>query len=205
VSPAPHVVAVLAAGGSRRLGHPKQLLRRDGETLLRRAVRLGRDTGAARVLVALGAAAARMQQELRGLDAQAVLVEDWESGLGASLGTLQRAMAADPPATVLVLGCDQPALAPAHLARLLEAAAQVPAGTAFSSYAGVRGLPAAVAWSLWSAARFEGDEGLRTLARGPGAEGFAQVRAPDLAIDLDTAADVAAAVSLGWLDGPARD
>jgi len=196
-----HAVVVLAAGGSGRLGYPKQLLRRDGETLLRRAVRLGHGTGAARVLVALGAEAARMRAELHGLGAEIVLVEDWASGLGASLGALQQLLSPGPPVTVLVLGCDQPALSPEHLARLLAAAAQAPAGTAFSTYSGVHGLPAAVAWPLWSAARFNGDEGLRTLARGPAADGFAKVRAPDLALDLDTAADVAAAISLGWLDG----
>ena len=36
----PHVAVVLAAGGSTRLGRPKQLLTRDGETLVHRAARL---------------------------------------------------------------------------------------------------------------------------------------------------------------------
>ena len=36
----PHVAVVLAAGGSTRLGRPKQLLTRDGEALVHRAARL---------------------------------------------------------------------------------------------------------------------------------------------------------------------
>jgi molybdenum cofactor cytidylyltransferase len=46
---------VLAAGASRRLGQPKQLLMLDGETLLARSVRLAREAGAAPVLVVVGA------------------------------------------------------------------------------------------------------------------------------------------------------
>ena len=40
-----HAAVVLAAGASTRLGRPKQLLRRDGETLLHRMVRLAAGTG----------------------------------------------------------------------------------------------------------------------------------------------------------------
>jgi CTP:molybdopterin cytidylyltransferase MocA len=41
---------VLAAGASRRLGQPKQLLMHGGETLLERAIRLASEAGAAPVL-----------------------------------------------------------------------------------------------------------------------------------------------------------
>ena len=50
-----HAAVVLAAGGSTRLGRPKQLLTRDGETLVHRAARLAIATGATRVLVVTGA------------------------------------------------------------------------------------------------------------------------------------------------------
>jgi len=46
---------VLAAGASRRLGQPKQLLMHGGETLLMRAVRLANQAGATPVLTILGA------------------------------------------------------------------------------------------------------------------------------------------------------
>jgi len=196
------VAVVLAAGGSRRLGYPKQLLRRDGETLLRRAARLGRGSGARRVLVALGAQAVQLRPELEGLEAEIVDVPEWQQGLGASLARLQAVLGGDRHRHVLVLGCDQPALGAGHLQHLLDAAHAAPAGSAFSGYAGVRGLPAAVGWPAWVQARFAGDEGLRALARDGSMRGIAQVDAPDLALDLDTPADVAAAVSLGWLDSP---
>ena len=46
-----HDAVVLAAGGSRRLGQPKQLLTRDGETLVHRGVRLAMETAPRRLLV----------------------------------------------------------------------------------------------------------------------------------------------------------
>jgi len=194
------VAVVLAAGGSQRLGYPKQLLRRDGTTLLRHAAELASSSGAARVLVALGAQRELLQAELCDLRVEIVDVADWLDGLGASLARVQQALRSARYRHVLVLGCDQPALAASHLQQLLTAAARS-GGSAFSGYAGVRGLPAVVAWPLWTQARFAGDAGLREVARS-GAHAVAVVDAPELALDVDTAADVSAAVSLGWLDRP---
>lgn len=195
------VAVVLAAGGSTRLGRPKQLLRRDGETLLRRSARLAHASGATRVLVALGAEAAHLRAELKGIAVEIVEVADWPQGLGQSLARLQSVLGAAGYGRVLVLGCDQPALDLPHVAALLDAAERAPAGGAFTGYVGVRGLPAVVAADDWRQARFAGDEGLRALARDP-ARAFGQVQAPDLALDIDTPADLAAAINLGWLDRP---
>jgi molybdenum cofactor cytidylyltransferase len=46
---------ILAAGASRRLGQPKQLVGFAGEMLLERALRLAREAGASPVLAVLGA------------------------------------------------------------------------------------------------------------------------------------------------------
>ena len=46
---------VLAAGASRRLGQPKQLLKLGAETLLERALRLSIEAGATPVFALLGA------------------------------------------------------------------------------------------------------------------------------------------------------
>ena len=194
------VAVVLAAGGSQRLGYSKQLLRRNGETLLRRTARLAGNSGASRVLVALGAQAAQLRPQLQGLGVEVVDVPEWQQGLGASLARVQAVLGQARHRHVLVVGCDQPALAAAHLQQLLDAARE--AGSAFSAYAGVRGLPAAIAWSSWSQARFSGDQGLRAMAREGSLQDSAHVAAPELALDLDTPADVAAAINLGWLDSP---
>ena len=55
---ATHAVVVLAAGGSTRLGQPKQLLTQQGETLVHGVVRLSLELAPSQVLVVVGALAA---------------------------------------------------------------------------------------------------------------------------------------------------
>ena len=62
---------ILAAGASRRLGEPKQLLRHQGQTLLRRAVAAA--GACAPVLVVTGCRAEAMAAELAGLAVMANL------------------------------------------------------------------------------------------------------------------------------------
>lgn len=189
---------LLAAGASRRLGRPKQLLRRDGESLLRRGARLALASGAVRTLVVLGARAERLSGELDGLAVERVLNPDWHDGMAASLAAAARALAGFDGA-VLVLACDQPALELAHLQALRDGAAA--AGCAATDHAGAPGVPALIAPQLWrEATALRGDRGFgAALAQAP-AGAVWRLHAPELALDLDTAADVDAAIARGWLD-----
>ena len=82
----PHAAIVLAAGGSTRLGRPKQLLRREGEALVARAVRLVGDTGPSRLVVMLGASRDAVAAELHAAPgAELHDVAAWRTGLSASL------------------------------------------------------------------------------------------------------------------------
>jgi len=80
-----HAAVVLAAGGSRRLGHPKQLLTQGGEPLLRRCARLALATGPKRLVVVLGANADRMRETVRDLPLEIALNPDWAEGMAGSL------------------------------------------------------------------------------------------------------------------------
>ena len=63
-------VVILAAGGSTRLGSPKQLLVYEGKSLLRRACDTALAAGFSSVNVVVGANAAQCQEELLGLRVQ---------------------------------------------------------------------------------------------------------------------------------------
>jgi molybdenum cofactor cytidylyltransferase len=126
---------VLAAGASKRLGAPKQLVRLGPETLLERAVRVAREAGCLPVVVVLGASAASIQAASELGDALVVVNEDWAEGMGSSIRVGLRVLA-DADACV-VMTCDMPAVTCAHL-RLLMASGEMTA----SSYAGRRGVPA---------------------------------------------------------------
>ena len=108
---------VLAAGASRRLGQPKQLLKLDGETLVERAVRLANEAGAAPVIAVLGAhyQAIRAAVALEG--AIHILNDEWEQGIASSIRAGIDALdaIAREASGVLILSCDQPRLTAGHL------------------------------------------------------------------------------------------
>ncbi len=99
-------IVLLAAGGSRRLGQPKQLLQIEGESLVFRAARslLGLDP--ARLVVVTGASSAAVNDQLAGLPAYPVHNPDWSRGMGTSIALGLRNLPRD-LAGVLIMPCDQ--------------------------------------------------------------------------------------------------
>jgi CTP:molybdopterin cytidylyltransferase MocA len=79
------LVAILAAGASRRLGQPKQLMLLDGETLLRRQCRIALEANIGPVVVILGCHADRCAESVAGLPLSIRLNEHWTEGLAASI------------------------------------------------------------------------------------------------------------------------
>jgi molybdenum cofactor cytidylyltransferase len=98
---------VLAAGGSRRLGRPKQLLAYKGATLLDATLATARDAGLPQIVVALGGAADAVREtvDLTGLDV--VLNPDFGDGCASSIRTALARVEEDAEGVVLLLG-DQP-------------------------------------------------------------------------------------------------
>lgn len=195
-----HVAMVLAAGGSRRLGRAKQLLTREGETLVHRAVRLAASTHPMRLLLVIGAHADQIRDAVAGLQVEIVFNEGWDQGLASSLRVAASALETS-DAPCLILGCDQPALDHVHLQKLLEAATSAPSRCSATSHDGVPGIPAVVTAALLREAQsLEGDRGLRASLRHLPAEAIHLLQAPELQFDLDTPADVEKAIIDGLLD-----
>jgi molybdenum cofactor cytidylyltransferase len=163
----PVAAIVLAAGASRRLGQPKQLLQYHGESLLARPVRLAHQAGATPVLAVLGANFEIICASVQLPDAILVHNGRWKQGIASSIHAGLRALdAAAPTASgALILACDQPRLTSAHLRSLLDAfAAQSAPSIVASAYAGALGVPAAFPRSLFPGLRaLRGDKGARAL------------------------------------------
>jgi CTP:molybdopterin cytidylyltransferase MocA len=140
--PAPrHGAVLLAAGASQRLGRSKQLLRRDGETLVHRAARLVLATQPQAAVIVLGADAEAIQAAVADLPIRRVDCGDWRRGMGASLRAGIDALPADCGGTLVVV-CDQPALDAAHLERICAAWRARPEHAVASAYADRLGVPA---------------------------------------------------------------
>lgn len=115
----PRLAAILlAAGESRRLGVFKQLVRKDGESLVRRAARFLVAQKITPVVVVTGCRSDEVGSELRGLSLKIVKNPDWAVGMGNSIACGARAI----PETadgVLVMPCDQWKLQESDLAAMV--------------------------------------------------------------------------------------
>lgn len=183
-----HGAVVLAAGASRRLGRPKQLLQIDGETLLHRAARLAAATVPLELIVVLGHEPELLQAALHGLALRSVVAADWHHGMGATLAAGVAALPADCDG-VLVMLCDQPALDLVHLQALLARWRQAPQRAVASAYAGVVGVPALLPRHWLLPAVLRGDAGARQLLRAR-QDQVDTIANEGLQFDVDTPGDI---------------
>jgi CTP:molybdopterin cytidylyltransferase MocA len=163
----PVAAIILAAGESRRLGRPKQLVTWQGETLLNRAIRMATEATVSPVLVILGAQFEAVRASIESPSAIPVHNDHWRQGMGSSIVTGMRALHVCAPdaAGVVLMGCDQPRLTADHLRALLApfASADSPLIVA-SSYAGVQGVPALFPRDTFAELRsLRGEKGARSV------------------------------------------
>lgn len=197
---------VLAAGGSARLGRPKQLLPYRGATLLDAVLATLRSpqvgaAGIRQVVVALGGAADEVAAaaDLSGMTP--VHAPDFGEGCGASMRTAVAALPEDTDGIVVLLG-DQPGVSAAAIVALVDAALGSGARVGATRYDDRLGHP------LWfGRATFpdllalRGDKAIWKLVGAAGAD-LVEVRAPGpVPADVDTEADYAALLRTEGIPG----
>jgi len=193
-------VVLLAAGGSSRLGRPKQLVLHQGKTLMRRAAEAAVAAECGPVVVVLGAQREAVASELTGLPVRIVEHPEWSAGPGGSLVAGVRALTAGDAAAggaapavdaVLVMLCDQLRVDSAHLRALVEAWRRTGAAVVASAYEETRGVPALFSRAVFPELGALGPEqGARgVIAREPSR--VMEVPLPGGSEDVDTAADLA--------------
>jgi len=186
---------VLAAGGSRRLGRSKQLVRRGGRSLVRNAAEAALGAGCEPVVVVLGAEASRVAATLEGLAVRRVDNPGWAEGIASSIraGIAALSRAAPGAEATVLLACDQPRLDSRVLTELIAAwRARDPAVTTMAgcAYSGVLGTPAIFGREAWpELATLQGDRGAGLLLRAPSSRAVA-VPWADGALDVDVEGDL---------------
>jgi molybdenum cofactor cytidylyltransferase len=180
---------VLAAGMSRRMGTPKQLLRIDGKPILERTLNNVRESAVDEIVLVLGAAADRVEKEISTQGLKIVRNEDYKKGMGTSLNAGLEAV--DPQANgALIVLADQPFVRAATLNTLIESHRESfhqksPAQIVIPTWKGFRGNPVLLDRSVFPELRtVKGDMGCRAIF-GKHARNIRKIALDDMGILLD--------------------
>ena len=184
-------IVLLAAGSSRRLGSPKQLLEFQNKTLIRRAAETALLIEVPTVVV-LGANFDTIKTEIENLPLTIVFNEDWESGMSSSvkIGLTKLLEIAPRISAVVLLLCDQPFVSEDLIFRLIAARYESKKLIAASEYSDVVGVPAIFAREIFDELmNLRGDKGARFVIE-KFAASTVKIPAPEAAFDVDLPEDV---------------
>jgi molybdenum cofactor cytidylyltransferase len=183
---------LLAAGGSNRLGRPKQLVRVDGQTLIRRSAQCLIDAGADPIVVVLGAEVDSCTSEIADMPVTVIINENWREGMSTSIrsgidAVRQFGNSLD---GVLICLCDQLHVTSSELRSLITTARNTPGKIVAAEYAGTVGVPAVFPYSYFSALQnITGDRGAREIIRNE-MESVVAIPIQGAQYDLDTSCDI---------------
>jgi molybdenum cofactor cytidylyltransferase len=156
---------VLAAGSSRRMGRPKQLLDVGGKPLLELIVNQANASRLDEVLVVLGAEADQIRRRMDLGRAFVIINRDHATGMASSLRAGIAALDDEIDRAVVILG-DQPAVTSSMLDALIDLQERSGLPAAALSFDGLLHPPVVLARALWpDLTALDGDVGCRALIR----------------------------------------
>jgi molybdenum cofactor cytidylyltransferase len=188
-------VVLLAAGGSTRLGIPKQLVNYEGTTLIEHAVRVFRSGSKGPLAVVLGCHASLLKNLVYSLklpDVHPVVHSGWEDGMGSSLAFgISQLLGMKRRLSGFLIGlCDQPFLNPT-IVRKITTLHKLHDGTIIASrYKGAIGPPVCFPEVFGPRlAACSGDRGARDILY-EHHDSLIFLDHPDLALDIDYPEDL---------------
>jgi len=184
---------VLGAGGSRRLGRPKQLLPYGDDTLLGHVVKTARACPFDQLIVALGGAADGVREQVDLSGAEIVVNESFGTGCSSSIAAALGAVDERAQLLVLMLG-DMPGVKAETVETLLAQRGDAP--LAVCHYEDGRGHPFAFERRIFEElANLHGDKGVWRLLD-QRADEVAEIRIPGpVPLDVDTPEDYEAVLA----------
>ena len=178
---------VLGAGGSRRLGRPKQLLPYGAGTLLGHVLDIARECSFEQTVVAIGRSADEVREGIDLSGTEVVVNEAYGEGCSSSIALALAVVDPRCDVIVLMLG-DQPGVSAETVAKLLGGRGQAP--LAVCRYEDGKGHPIAFAREVFPAlAQLHGDKGVwRLLEQRAGEVAEVPIAGP-IPRDVDTPED----------------
>lgn len=181
-------IVILAAGGSKRMGSPKQFLTYKGHSLLHHVVEVAIKSDVTLTYVVAGAEVSRMQTELGNLPIRIVENPHWHEGLSSSIRAGISALPDTFSAAVLML-CDQPKVTTKLLNTIIMSYQLTGKLIVACEYEEILGVPALFDRSLFpELLKLKGDQGAKGIITRY-ADAAVQIPFPEGAIDIDTPFD----------------
>jgi molybdenum cofactor cytidylyltransferase len=180
------LIALLAAGASRRLGQPKQLVPMNGESLLRRQCRtaLGADVGP--VAAILGCHVRECERSVADLLVTTHFNSAWEEGLASSIRLAVQIAESRESSGLLILHADQYRVTAEDLQTLVRTWTQSPQSACVASYGDTIGPPVIFPQQHFGdLLALRGDSGARPVLTNLPTDQLQQVLLPNALIDLD--------------------
>lgn len=188
---------LFAAGESRRLGQPKQLVQYKEEPLVTYIAQVFlRAFPGAELIVVTGANSEAVTKALKGLPVTIVLNTNWRAGLSSSIQEAKRyvdrslAESEKLNKSFILFSCDQYLLSEQHLRNMWEKSLSTKQST-FTRYTPTSwGIPCCIGWNLLKESeKLSADKGLKALLKGS-SEKLSFVDEANLSSDLDTPEDL---------------
>jgi len=184
-------ILLLAAGESRRLGKPKQLVKFKGKTLLQHSIDVASGLNIKEQYIVLGANRAKIlaETQLRAFKPLNNVV--WKVGMAGSLRLgLNSIQELDHVTDVLVILSDQPYVNKELMHDLISKHLETKSLATFSEYKNIPGVPAIFSRALFHKLQeLQGDKGARQLIEN-GLTNFQLVPFEQGIIDIDTEKDL---------------
>lgn len=184
-------IIILAAGQSKRLGKPKQLLKFREKTLLQRITQTALGTENKTVIV-LGANADKILGEVGDLSVEIVINKNWHSGMSSSIkvGLEKLIETVAELESVILLLCDQPFVNKETILQLIETQIKTQTPIVACKYENTIGVPALFMREMFDKLlNLTGDSGAKNLML-ENSENLAIISAPEVGFDIDTTEDI---------------
>ncbi|MEL6223856.1 MAG: nucleotidyltransferase family protein [Cyanobacteria bacterium J06627_8] len=182
-------IIILAAGASRRMGQPKQLLSYRGQTLLSHVIQCALASSCSSVIIVLGAHSSKIAPTIEQFSIEIIINSDWHQGVSSSIRCGLNYLREKSIGGVIFLTCDQPFISTEIIERLIRLYDQSNQPIIASQYGKIVGIPCLFTCSVYpELMQVQGDSGAKSIIK-KNRSRIATVEFPRGAIDLDTPAD----------------
>ncbi|NAS13225.1 nucleotidyltransferase family protein [Poritiphilus flavus] len=184
-------IIILAAGSSKRMGRPKQLLPWKDTNLLGHAIDNARKSEVKQVYVVLGANAETIKGSVRDEEVQLTVNPNWAKGMGSSISRgMAKALKSETKwDAVLIMLSDQPMISADYLDKLIHTFKEKNSGIIATKYPKGMGVPAVFSQKYFPhLLKLEADKGAKSIILQNSQDTFA-LDSGDLHLDIDTPED----------------